>query len=147
MKNKRTVKKNLLLKNLKNDIYCRLAPSKIHNVGVFAIREIPKNYNPFKLTYELDDCLVRQKELENIPEAVKKIIKDFHVFENGRARLLMSGPNAFEISFYINHSANPNLYTKDEGVTFYTKRKIKAGEELTANYFTYDQEDQTVYKE
>ena len=40
--------KQTILEHLKNNIYCRLKPSKIHGVGVFAIRNIPKNTNPFK---------------------------------------------------------------------------------------------------
>lgn len=43
--------KKVLLKNLQNDIYCRIKPSKKHGVGVFAIKDIPKNTNPFKTTY------------------------------------------------------------------------------------------------
>ena len=38
-----------LLNNLKNDIYCRIKPSKKPGVGLFAIRDIPENTNPFKV--------------------------------------------------------------------------------------------------
>ena len=34
------------LDNLKHT-YCRIKPSKLHNVGVFAIRDIPKGIKPF----------------------------------------------------------------------------------------------------
>ena len=36
-----------LIDHLEKDIYCRLAPSKVAGIGVFAIREIPQNINPF----------------------------------------------------------------------------------------------------
>ena len=39
-------KKDIL--NCLKNTYCRLKPSKIEGVGVFAIRDIPKNINPFK---------------------------------------------------------------------------------------------------
>ena len=34
--------------NLKNNVYCRISRSKIHGVGVIAIKDIPKGINPFK---------------------------------------------------------------------------------------------------
>ena len=40
-------RKKEVLNCLKNT-YCRLKPSKIEGVGVFAVRDIPKNINPFE---------------------------------------------------------------------------------------------------
>jgi len=66
--------KKKLIKNLENDIYCRIKPSKKHGVGVFAIRDIPKGINPFKITGI--PCLksrvlnVKDSELKNIDSEV-----------------------------------------------------------------------------
>ena len=38
----------LLLRNLFEQTYCRLRPSPIHGVGVFAIRAIPTGVDPFE---------------------------------------------------------------------------------------------------
>jgi len=40
-------KKEVILKKLENT-YCRLQPSMISGVGVFAIRDIPQGINPFQ---------------------------------------------------------------------------------------------------
>lgn len=67
-------KKNKLLNNLKYDIYVRLAPSKLHGVGVVAIKDIPKGTNPFKLAnksrYNSIKCT--KADLKNVNPAVKK---------------------------------------------------------------------------
>ena len=63
-------KKNLL-KNLKLETWCRIGVSKIAGVGVIAIRDIPKNTNPFKLTNDesIDHRLITitKKEFDSLP--------------------------------------------------------------------------------
>ena len=34
--------KKILIENLLSQTFCRFAPSKIHGIGVFAIKDIPK---------------------------------------------------------------------------------------------------------
>ena len=41
-------KRNELIKHLENDIYCRLGVNKNNEVGVMAIKNIPKGTDPFK---------------------------------------------------------------------------------------------------
>jgi hypothetical protein len=41
-------KKDKLLHNLEDDTYVRLRPSKLQGVGIFAIKDIPKDVNPFR---------------------------------------------------------------------------------------------------
>ena len=35
-----------MLKHLRENVYCRLAPSTVHGVGVFAVRDIPAGVDP-----------------------------------------------------------------------------------------------------
>jgi hypothetical protein len=42
------MKRAALLRRVLADCYCRLQPSRIHGIGVFAIRDIPNGRNPFK---------------------------------------------------------------------------------------------------
>lgn len=125
--------------NLLQKTYCRLQPSSIQGVGVFAIRDIPKNTNPFEGVTIPDSELFSQSELAELPEEVKTMVNDFFVAdEEGRIDIPDYGLNGIDISFFINHSKTPNLITHDESVTFVTSRDIKKGEELTADYSTYD---------
>ncbi|MBI5369869.1 hypothetical protein HZA85_01610 [Candidatus Uhrbacteria bacterium] len=96
--------------------FCRLQPSSIEGVGVFAVKEIPEGVNPF--------------------EGMRD---DFFVIEkNGTVRIPQSALNGMDMSFYVNNSDHPNLTTTD-GFLFITSRLIKPGEELTVAYAIYDE--------
>ena len=138
--------KKLLLDNLENDIYCRIKPSKKHGVGVFAIKDIPKDTDPFRLTnskYDNSRVLnIKKEDVDNLDSGVKKIIYDFYHEENGIFGIPYKGPNAMNISYYMNNSKKPNVMfvSKEESsmVTFVTLKKIKKGEELLINYDDFD---------
>jgi len=134
--------KNALLQHLKNETYCRLAPSKVQGVGVFAIRNIPKNTNPFQ--YAQTRCknyniiLLSQKEVNRLPKNIQKLVKDFlKPDEMGMYPVPENGFNDLDITFYMNFSKNPNIDIINDGCEFFsfiTNRKIKKGEELFINY-------------
>jgi SET domain-containing protein len=143
-------RKEKLLENLFNETYCRLAPSKIHGIGVVAIKDIPKNTDPFKLSagkcikYNLID--VSENEIKKLDGGIKKIITDFisPVIENNEKiySIPENGFNGMDISFYLNHSDKNNIGLKHdtgcEFFSFHTLRKIKKGEELTIDYKDYE---------
>lgn len=110
----------------------RLAPSKIHGIGVFAIRDIPKLQRlwgnvppqPFNLPYEEFDKLipeVRQLLLERWPGIASKQSL------LGKGRFLY--PDTL-LQAYINHSDSPNY----DPILDVTLRDIKAGEEILEDY-------------
>lgn len=146
--NKQKHRKELLLENLRHDVYCRIGASKIEGVGIIAIRDIPKGTNPFGITnnkqIKYKSVEITEKELNTAPESVQKIIKDFLVAEkdknnNNIYHIPFNGPNSFDISFYMNHSKDNNNVnvssdTVSEYTDFVTNRNIKKGEELTINY-------------
>jgi len=129
-------KKKRLIKSFDN-VYCRLKPSK-YGIGVFAIRDIPKGVNPFVGCFDGDYIAIDPKEIEDQPEPIKKMIKDFCPLQEGKYWVIEKGLNAMDISFFLNHSKKPNMIAIDKGEKFVAKRDIKAGEELTVDYDTYD---------
>lgn len=137
--------KNKLINHLKNDIYCRIGVSKIAGVGVIAIKDIPKNTNPFKTLYPYNDKILelKDKDLKGIDKNVKSMINDFFGSDKKKTYdVLYYGLNFINISFYLNHSSKPNISLVDankdnEYLEFRTNRKIKKGEELTINYKDY----------
>ncbi len=136
-------KKQEIVKILKNT-YCRLKPSKISGIGVFAIRDIPKNKNPFIGSKDQKWIRFKLDELKNIDDEIMKMIDDFFVIEkNGFVDIPENGLNGIDISFFLNNFKNPNLkivYKKNEdSASFITTKKIKKGEELTIQYSTYDE--------
>lgn len=122
-----------------NDVYCRLGVTT-HGVGVIAIRPIPKGIDPFKNCDPDDGALrISEKELRDAkaPESAKKIVRDFCALQDGVYFVPAYSVDRLDKSYYLNHSDTPNMITKDGGEYFVTARRIKAGEELTADYRTY----------
>ncbi len=121
------------------ETYCRLAPSKISGIGVFAIRDIPKNTNPFKREREQRWQEFKIEELKKLDKEILKMIDDFYVIEKDNTVMIPEyALNGMDISFFLNNSRKANVKTTDEGYTFITLRKVKKGEELTVRYGTYD---------
>jgi len=110
----------------------------LQGVGVFAIRRIKKG------TYIFPDDKAKlqwlsRKKLKNLPKAIKRLYHDFCIIKDGGA--LYGCPKSFNnltVSWYINESKKPNVGC-DKNYNFYALREIKSGEELTADYSTYNE--------
>jgi len=139
------ITKKRLIKHLENDIYCRLAVSKVAGIGVIAIRDIPAGIDPFRNLFPHDEPIItlNKNDIKGLTPGTKKILKDFFGTEKGDSYDILSyGPNYLNISFYLNHSAKPNvdIQDSDDGyMGFKTNRKISKGEELFINYAKYDE--------
>ena len=128
------------IKDLEENIYCRLRPSSVSGIGIFAIRDIPKGMNPLKnflkcRYIEIDPKLVFENE--KIDPAVKELVNDMYVIAEGKLNLWEGGLNALDIGFFINSSENPNMTADIDGESFIAARDIKRGEELFVDYGTY----------
>jgi len=132
-------RKNLIIENLKNT-YCRLKPSKTQGVGVFAIKDIPKQTDPFPTIRKQKWIKFNYSELKNLGKEILSLIESFFVVhKNGDVHISEAGLNGMDISYFLNNSEKPNMKTTDDGENFITTRKIKKGEELTVAYATYDE--------
>jgi SET domain-containing protein len=131
-----------LIDNLHNT-YVRIMPSKIHGVGLFAIKDIPKGICPFE--YPNSKCginkftRIHKDKLEGIDKGVIKILDDFlGIDEKGYYDIPTDGLNSLDVSFYMNFSKKPNIditsFKECKFAVFITNRNIKKGEELFINY-------------
>ena len=126
-----------ILERIKNT-YCKLKASSIQGVGVFAVRDIPENINPFSGLPEQKWLRFSMDELGEIDQNIMEMIDDFFVVEkDNTVNIPEYGLNGMDMSFFVNHSDTPNLETR-EGRYFFTARKITKGEELTVGYDGYD---------
>ena len=99
-----TKQKKKILSILKKT-YCRLKCSKIHGVGVFAIREIPKNAGLFAGVARHNCQKFNPGELKWLPAEVAKMIDDFLAMENDGSIFIPSvGIEGLDISFFLNYS-------------------------------------------
>lgn len=129
--------KQEILKSLKNT-YCRLMPSYIQGVGVFAIRDIPKGINPFNKAKTQGWQKFKIFELKGLDEEVFKMVEAFFTIQKDNTVYIPKGGlNEMNISYIMNDSKSPNVKMAKDEVNFITLRKIKKGEELTVSYGTY----------
>lgn len=119
--------------------FTRLRPSKIHGVGVFAIRDIPKGTNIFG-----DDrsemVWIKSSEIEGKSGEIKKLYDDFCVVKNGKYGC-PNGFNNLTVSWYINEPAagqKSNVVCCGK-YDFFAARDIQTNEELTVDYSTYSE--------
>ncbi|MDO8407884.1 MAG: SET domain-containing protein [bacterium] len=132
--------KQKILNGLKNT-YCRLQPSQIQGIGVFAIKDIPKGTDPFPGVPEVAWYKFDMAELTDLDETQRAFLDSFFVIhKDGTVYLSSTGLNGMNISYFLNNSDTPNVKTIDDGENFATMRPIKKGEELTVSYVTFDEE-------
>tara|TARA_Y100000590_G_C15514868_1_gene936868 strand:+ start:328 stop:804 length:477 start_codon:yes stop_codon:yes gene_type:complete len=118
--------------NRLNEVYCKLAPSDIHGVGIFAIKKIPLGTNPFKNSYMAQDSvLVAKNKLKHIECSVMDLLQDYHPSEN-QSQVISQFPNQPIWTNYLNYSETPNIELLPNG-EWSTMRIIAPGEELVEN--------------
>ena len=140
-----TRKENLLL-NLKENVFCKLGSSNIHGVGVFAIKDIPKGTVVFKFSNfhpDRDELVdVYEDEARSLSDEVLNLIKMYCGISRFNSYVIHeNGLNHIHFGYYLNHSNEPNLkiYSdpnakEHEYVNFITVEDVKMGEELTEDY-------------
>ncbi len=119
--------------------FTRLRPSKIHGVGVFAIRSIPKGKNIFS-DDQSEMVWFKSSEIEGKNGEIRRLYDDFCVIKNGKYGC-PKGFNNLTVSWYINEPAagqEPNVVCCGK-YDFFAARDIQAGEELTVDYSTYSE--------
>lgn len=119
-----------------HEVYTRIARSKIHGVGVFAIRAIKRGAHVF---YGDNDKLlwVQADKLNGLSPGLKKLYDDFCI-KRGERFGCPTNFNRMTVAWYLNHSGRPNVAC-DRSYRFYAIRNISSGEELTTDYGTYSE--------
>ncbi len=117
-------------------VYTRLGVSRIHGVGVFAIKDIPTGTRMF----EGDDAnivWVTKEDIGQVEGPVKQLYDDFCIIKGSRYGC-PTNFNKLTISWYLNESKAPNVKC-DADYEFYAARDITGGEELTVDYATFSE--------
>ena len=118
-------------------VFARIARSKIHGVGVVAIRNIKKG-TPIFYGDDEEIIWVEKKRIKRLADGVKQLYDDFCIIK-GDLYGCPKNFNQLTPAWYLNHSQKPNVAC-DKDYKFYALRDIKKGEELTADYSTYSDE-------
>ncbi len=123
-------KKKILLPH--EAVYARLAPSPIHGIGVFAIRNIPKGVRVFSSEHD-HVVWIKKEVVAKLDKESRRLYEDFCSVDDGD----YGAPDSFNnltVGWFLNHNAkNPNL-SCDANYDFVTRRRVKKGEELSIDY-------------
>jgi SET domain-containing protein len=115
-------------------VYARIGPSRIHGVGVRAIRDIPAGTLVFQGESERA-VWVSRAAVRRLPRATRALYEDFGMVSGDRIGVPPS-LNMLSVGWYVNHADRPNVEAGDDG-RFRALRRIRSGEELTADYRTF----------
>jgi hypothetical protein len=117
-------------------VYVRLGLSRVHGIGVFAIREIGEGTNIFA-NDRVELVWVDKAALDDarLTDAERAFYHDFGISRGDKVGCPVNFHNLTP-GWYLNEPApgeEPNV-TVDAELNFYARRLIRAGEELTVRY-------------
>jgi SET domain-containing protein len=120
-------KKNPAAQNARMNFHFCVAESRIDGQGLFASAAIPARRKLGEFTGQvISQARARRRARGQHRIAIVEL-------NDGRAIDASRGGNDFR---YINHSCSPNAYIRISNgrVEFYSRRTIRAGEEITCDY-------------
>jgi SET domain-containing protein len=118
----------------------RVAPSRIHGQGLFAVSAIPRHTPVWKFQPAFDRTF-SPEAFAALPDPAQRHLRWFAYLDPQNHHWVLSGDHAC----FMNHAAQPNTGTLVDAnstvpVVTVALRDIAAGEELTCNYFAFDAE-------
>lgn len=119
-----------------HDVYVRLGLSRVHGIGVIAIRDIREGTNIFA-NDRVELVWVDKAALDDarLTEAERAFYHDFGISRGDRIGCPVNFHNLTP-GWYLNEPTpgdDPNV-TVDADLNFYARRLISEGEELTVRY-------------
>jgi len=108
-----------------------VAPSRIAGVGLFAATDLAAGTVIWEFT-EGVDWRIPPEDFEGFPEPYRSKLRHY-VYQEESGLLVLCGDNAK----FMNHQDDPNC-DDPEGDYTITRRGVRAGEELTCDYRSFD---------
>jgi SET domain-containing protein len=113
-------------------IKTKIGQSKVEGIGLFAAQDIKKGTKVWAFEPKLDIVLSKE-EISKLSKAAQEQFYRYAYLDKVRGKYLLCGDDGR----FFNHSSNPNCDETAENDYTFAKRDIKAGEELTINYFEF----------
>ncbi len=117
------------------NVYVRLRPSKIHGVGVFAIRNIKKGTDLFPYGNREKILWIDKKKISRLRGEVRELYSYFGISMGDKLGVPVNFSQII-IPWYMNHSFRANAFV-DQDYRAVAARNIRKGEEITLNYTTF----------
>lgn len=126
-----------LLTELSQNTWVQLAPSPVHGIGVFAIRDIPPGCRTLFAApgqFQEEWVEVSKEEMQGLPTHAQALIENYCLFDEEHYYVPQHGFKKIDLLVFLNHSVTPNVQSIDDGEYFETLRWVKKGEELLIDY-------------
>jgi SET domain-containing protein len=126
-----------VIDHLEMNVKSKIAPSPIHGIGVFAIKDIKKGEQVFpQWDGETGVYMLPKDKLKNLPEGVQDLLDMYFINEDCGYKLfrLFKGINFICHSVSYCNSAYPNEENINITTDGVATRDIKAGEEILEWY-------------
>lgn len=111
-------------------------PSALHGMGVFAVEFVPRGTPIWRFESEFDRAFT-PAQFAALPELAQAHLRQHAYPEASSGNWILSG----DLTIFMNHASPPNtgaLPDAVEPVTTVALRDIEAGEELTCDYYAFD---------
>lgn len=110
-----------------------LAPSPIQGIGLFAAEPLAKGTEIWKFVAGFDLTLAKSAA-GRFPAVAREFLEHYAYYQEAAGGYVLMADDAR----FFNHADAPNTIGKDKSTI--AARDIAAGEELTCNYFEFDEE-------
>lgn len=129
---------------ISSKIYTVLKPSSISGIGVFSIKEIPDNTNPFEHWNGKSGMYkITKEEFDSLPIELQNHIRDIFLYPSDYPNdtnvyiKLQNGCHwVYTTPYYFMNSSTIKFNISKD--TMKTVREIRKGEELLSNYKRYE---------
>lgn len=130
--------KKSIIRSINYNTKTRLKPSTVcSGVGVFALIDIKKGEDIF-LDISPDLIFIKWELIQD--NTVKDYLSTM-CNSNDKGIYLSRLPNEINISYYVNHSEQPNVFHDLENDRYLAIRDIQAGEEILCKYTDKEKAD------
>lgn len=109
-----------------------LDKSSINGLGCFAEEFIASGSVLWTLNKTFD-VVITKEEIGKLPDITKQYMEHFAYFNENEGGYVLCSDNAK----YFNHSIEPNCIA--QGLSTVAVKDIRVGEEITENYFNFDE--------
>ena len=110
---------------MNNEVWCKLAPSPIDGIGVFALRDIPKGQKMYCVSSR---CRLRYDPIDDLLPEIKALI--LQRWPYARTQGYLSPNDDANLLSFMNHSKEPNYNPETDTAL----RDIPAGSEILEDY-------------
>ena len=120
----------------------KLKKSEIHGFGIFADEFIAKGTIIWDYK-EGFDLTINDENFSMLPENTQEFLLYYGFYNKKDGGYILCSDNAR----FTNHSRNPNCIMPEGEIYITASRDIEIGEEITENYYSYDEKTEQKFKQ